>query len=567
MSAIVRPVSTPADEASEPALRLIPLGGLGEIGLNMMLVESGEDLLAVDSGLMFPDDEMLGIDYVIPDFAYLLGKREALRAVILTHGHEDHIGALPYLLREVNVPIFGTPLTLAFVADRLAEHGLLERADLRPIRPREAFELGSFRVEAIRVTHSIADGIGLAIETPVGTIVHTGDFKLDSSPIDDQHLDYQKFAELGERGLLALLSDSTNVDRPGHTPSESEVGRSLAVRFEKAPGRIIIATFASHIHRIQQLLDLAARFGRKVALLGMSMVGNVRIASELGYLRVPEGTLVPLEELAELPARRQVILSTGSQGEPNSAIALMASEEHKDVQVEEGDLVILSARIIPGNERTIGRVINQLMRLGAEVLWEDVAFVHVSGHACQEDLKLMLNLTRPRYFIPVHGEYRHLVAHGRLAESLGLPGERIFVIEDGMGVELTKTSGRVLGRFPAGRVFVDGKGIGDVGAVVLRDRQLLAQDGMVVVALTVDRQTGKVLAGPEIASRGFVYMKESEEILEQVKAAVRDALAERDPAAPADRELLGSLVRSAVRRFINQRFQRKPIVLPIVLEV
>jgi ribonuclease J len=546
---------------------LIPLGGLGEIGLNMMLVESGDDLVAIDCGLMFPDDEMPGIDYVIPDFAYLLGKRDALRAVVLTHGHEDHIGALAYLLREIQVPVYGTPLTLALVAARLAEHGLLDQADLRPLRPREAIELGSIRVEAIRVTHSIVDGIGLAIETPVGTIVHTGDFKLDPSPIDGQHPDYQKFAELGERGVLALLSDSTNVDRPGHTPSESDVGRSLAALFEKAPGRIILATFASHIHRIQQVLELADRFGRKVALLGMSMVANVRIASELGYLKVAEKALVSLEELAELPARRQVILSTGSQGEPNSAIALMAAEEHKDVQVAEGDLVILSARIIPGNERTIGRVVNQLMRLGAEVLWEDVAFVHVSGHACQEELKLMLNLTRPRYFLPVHGEYRHLLAHGRLAESLGLPRERIFVIEDGLGVELTKTSGRVLGRFPAGRVFVDGKGIGDVGAVVLRDRQLLAQDGMVVVALTVDKNSGELLAGPEIASRGFVYVRESEEILEEVKTVVREALAQRDPAGPVDRELLGSLVRSAVRRLITQRFQRKPIVLPIVLEV
>ena len=561
------PEPAPIESPAEPAVRLIPLGGLGEIGLNMMLVESGDDLVAVDCGLMFPDDEMPGIDYVIPDFAYLLGKREALRAVILTHGHEDHIGALPYLLREVTVPIYGTPMTLALVASRLAEHGLLEGADLRPFHPRAAIELGAFRIEAIRVTHSIVDGIGLAIETPVGAIVHTGDFKLDPSPIDGQHADYQKFAELGERGVLTLLSDSTNVDRAGHTPSESELGRSMASLFEKAPGRIIVATFASHIHRIQQVLDLAARFGRKVALLGMSMVNNVRIASGLGYLRVPEGALLALEELAELPAAEQVILSTGSQGEPNSAIALMAAEEHKAVQVGEGDLVIFSARIIPGNERTIGRVINQLMRLGAEVLWEDVAFVHVSGHACQEDLKLMLNLTRPRYFIPVHGEYRHLLAHARLAESVGLPPERIFVIEDGFGVELTKTSGRVLGRFPAGRVFVDGKGIGDVGAVVLRDRQLLAQDGMVVVALTVDRNTGQLLVGPEIASRGFVYVKESEEILEEVKAVVRQALAERDPAAPVDRELLGSLVKGAVRRLINQRFQRKPIVLPIVLEV
>jgi ribonuclease J len=559
--------AAPADFPVEPTTRLVPLGGLGEIGLNMMLIESGDDLLAIDCGLMFPDDEMPGIDYVIPDFAYLLGKKDALRGVILTHGHEDHIGAVPYLLREVNAPIYGTPMTLALVSARLAEHGLLDRADLRPIQPRQSIDLSSFRVEAIRVTHSIVDGIGLAIETPVGTIVHTGDFKLDPSPIDGCRADYQKFAELGERGVLALLSDSTNVDRPGHTPSEADVGRSLAALFEKARGRIIVATFASHIHRIQQVLDLAARFHRKVALLGMSMVGNVRMASDLGHLKVPEGILVTLDDLAEFPPYRQVILSTGSQGEPNSAIALMAAEEHKAVQIETGDLVILSARVIPGNERIIGRVINQLMRLGAEVLWEDVAFVHVSGHACQEDLKLMLNLTRPRYFVPVHGEYRHLLAHGRLAESIGLARDRIFVIEDGQGIELTKTSGRVVGKFPAGRVFVDGKGIGDVGAVVLRDRQLLADAGMVVVALSVDKNTGDLLAGPEIASRGFVYVKESEEILDEVKAAVRAALAEQEPDTPVNKELLGALMKTAVRRFINQRFQRKPIVLPIVLQV
>lgn len=565
MDAAIAP--DPGAPAPEPAVRLIPLGGLGEIGLNMLLMESDEDLFAVDCGVMFPDDEMPGIDYVIPDFAYLLAKREAFRGVVLTHGHEDHIGALPYLLREVAAPVYGTPLTLAFVADRLREHGLLEGADLRPLRPRETIELGPFRVEAIRVTHSIANGIGLAVDTPVGTIVHTGDFKLDASPVDRETPDYTRFAELGERGVLCLCSDSTNVDRPGHTRSETEVGQALAARFEKAPGRIIVATFASHIHRIQQILELAARFGRKVALLGMSMVGNVRTAAELGYLKVPADVVLPLEELAALPPARQVVLSTGSQGEEHSALALMAAEEHKAVQVEPGDLVILSARIIPGNERVIGRVINALFRLGAEVLWEDVAFVHVSGHASQEDLRLMLSLTRPRFFVPVHGEYRHLLRHARLAENLGIPRDRIFVIEDGVGVELTKTSGRVLGRFPTGRVLVDGKGIGDVGSVVLRDRQLLARDGMIVVALTVDKSTGELLAGPEIASRGFVYVKESEEVLEAVKVTIREALAGREAAVPVDREHLGALVKGAVRRFITQRFQRKPVVLPVIMEV
>jgi ribonuclease J len=553
-------------ETTEPAVRLIPLGGLGEIGLNMMLVESGDVMIAIDCGLMFPDDEMPGIDHVIPDFSYALAKRGGFRAVVLTHGHEDHIGALPYLLREAPVPVYGTRLTLALAADRLREYGLVDCAPLIPVSPRERLEIGPFRIEPIRVTHSIADGIGLAIGTPAGTIVHTGDFRLDPRPIDAQTPDYSRFTELGDRGVLALCSDSTNVDRPGHTPSESEVGPALAERFARAGGRIFLATFASHIHRIQQVLDLAVRYERKVALLGMSMEKNARIAAELGYLRVPDGAVLTLEEVAALPPSRQVILSTGSQGEPNSALALMAAGEHKAVQVERGDLVVISARIIPGHELTVGRVINALYRRGAEVLYEGNAFVHVSGHASQEDLKLMLALTRPRYFIPVHGEYRHLLGHARLAASVGIPPERVLVIEDGQGVELSPTSARVVGRYPAGRVLVDGKGVGDVGAVVLRDRQLLAQDGMVVVSLAVD-PSGTVVAGPELASRGFVYERESEEVLAEVKAAVSQALAGRDPSVPFDRALVGALVRTAVRRFINQRFHRKPIVLPIILEV
>ena len=550
----------------EPVVRLIPLGGLGEIGLNMMLIESGEDLIAVDCGLMFPDDELPGIDHVIPDFSYALGRREGFRAVVLTHGHEDHIGALPYLLRELPVPVYGTPLTLALVAERLREHGLVETADLRVIRPRDRITVGSLGVEAIRVTHSIVDGIGLAVETPVGTIVHTGDFKLDPSPLDGEPPDYRRFAELGEQGVTVLCSDSTNVDRPGHTRSEMDVGQALGARFDAATGRIIIATFASHIHRIQHVLTLAARTGRRVALLGMSMQRNVAIAAELGYLRVPENVLVELEALAELPAHRQVILSTGSQGEPHSALALMASSEHKYVRVERGDLVIISARVIPGNERTIGRVVNALYRLGAEVLYEDNAFVHVSGHASQEDLKMMFNLTRPRYFIPVHGEYRHLLSHARLAESVGIGSERVFLVEDGMAVEVSKTAAHVAERVTAGRVLVDGKSVGDIGAVVLRDRQLLAEDGVITVSLAVDRG-GTVLAGPEIASRGFVYVKENELLLEELKKAVLAALAERGPDEPYDRELMSAMVRTAVRQFANQRFRRRPVVLPTILEV
>jgi len=549
----------------EPSVRLVPLGGLGEIGLNMMLVESGDDLIAVDCGLMFPDDEMPGIDYVIPDFTYALDRGAGFRAVFLTHGHEDHIGALPYLLRRAPVPVYGTPLTLALVADKLREHGLADGVELRPMRPRDRIELGPFRIEPIRVTHSIVDGIGLAIHTPVGAIVHTGDFKLDPSPLDGEPPDYRKFAELGEQGVLVLCSDSTNVDRPGHTPSEVEVGSALAARFARATGRIIVATFASHIHRIQQVLTLAAGSGRRVALLGRSMEKNVGIASELDYLRIPAGVLATLEELAELPAARQVILSTGSQGEPHSALALIAAGEHKYVRIERGDLVIISARVIPGNERTIGRVVNALYRLGAEVLYEDNAFVHVSGHASQEDLKLMLNLTRPRFFVPVHGEYRHLLGHARLAQSVGLTPERVLLIEDGMGIEVTKTSARVLTGMPAGRVMVDGKGVGDVGAVVLRDRQILAEAGVIAVSLTVD-SAGRLVAGPEIASRGVVYVKENEPLLEELRAAVLSAFADRDPATPADREALGALARTAVRAFITRRFQRKPVVLPLIME-
>jgi ribonuclease J len=567
VSTLYRPEPVPIDVPAEPSVRLIPLGGLGEIGLNMMLVESGDDIVAVDCGLLFPDDEMPGVDYVIPDFTYLREHRERFRAVVLTHGHEDHVGALSYLLREFDVPVYGTPLTLAIARHRLQEQGVLERADLRSYEPGDEIRAGGFVIIPIRVTHSIADGIGLAIETPVGTIIHTGDFKLDPRPVDAEQPDYAKFAALGERGVLCLCSDSTNVGRPGRTGSETEVGEALQGRFAEAPGRILVATFASHIHRIQQVLNLAAAGGRKVALLGRSMVANVAVASEMGYLKVPEGLLVSLEDLGGLPARKQVILSTGSQGETHSAVSLIAAGEHKYVEVGPGDLVIFSSRVIPGNERVIGRAINALLKRGAEVLWEDVAFVHVSGHASQEDLEQMIALTRPKYFMPVHGEYRHLLQHSRLAEKAGVARDQIFLVEDGLGLELSKSGARVLGGYPAGRVFVDGKGIGDVGQVVLRDRQLLAEAGMVVVALTVDKTTGSVVAGPEIASRGFVYMKESDELMDEVKQAVRAALAARQEPEVIDRELIGAVVRSAVRRFINQRFDRKPVVIPLVLEV
>ena len=549
----------------EPLVRLVPLGGLGEIGLNMMLIESGDDLIAVDCGLMFPDDELPGIDYVIPDFSYALAKPDALRAVFLTHGHEDHIGALPYLLARVRVPVYGSPLTIALVAEKLREHGL-EDIELRPVRPQQRVEVGPFVVEPLRVTHSIADGVGLAISTPVGVIVHTGDFKLDPSPLDGELPDYASFTRLGDEGVMVLCSDSTNVDRPGHTRSESDVGVALLERFQAAHGRIIVATFASHIHRIQAVLKLAERFDRRVALLGRSMERNVRVAAELGYLTVPEGVVVPLEELAGMPAERQVILSTGSQGEPNSALSLMAAGEHKYFEVGPGDLVILSSRVIPGNERTVGRIINGLYRRGADVLYEDNAFVHVSGHASQEDLKQMLALTRPRYFVPVHGEYRHLLGHARLAAEVGLTPDRVFLMEDGAALEVTKTAATVVTGIPAGRVLVDGKGVGDVGPVVLRDRELLSEEGMIAVAIVVNRD-GAVVAGPSIASRGVVYVKENEALIDELRVAISTAVNDMDAAERCDREVLSERMRFTVRRFVNQRFQRKPVILPMILDV
>ena len=548
----------------EPLVRLIPLGGLGEIGLNMMLVESGDDLIAIDCGLMFPDDELPGIDYVIPDFSYALARPDALRAVFLTHGHEDHIGALPYLLGRARVPVYGSPLTIALVAEKLREHGLPDVA-LRAIRPRDRIEVGPFVVQPLRVTHSIADGVGLAISTPVGLVVHTGDFKLDPTPLDGELPDYDAFTALGDQGVLVLCSDSTNVDRPGHTRSERDVGVALAERFEGARGRIIVATFASHIHRIQAVLRLAARFGRSVALLGRSIERNVRVAADLGYLTLPEGVVVSLEELAAMSPDRQVILSTGSQGEPNSALALMAAGEHRYFEVGPGDLVILSSRVIPGNERTVGRIINGLYRRGAEVLYEDNAFVHVSGHASQEDLKLMLKLTRPRYFVPVHGEYRHLLGHARLAAEVGLTPDRVFLMEDGAALEVTKSAATVVTGIPAARVLVDGTGVGDVGPVVLRDRELLAEEGIVAIAIVVDR-AGAVVAGPTIASRGVVYVKENEALLDEMRAAIAQAVAEMGPGERRDRELLSDRLRFAARRFVTQRFQRKPVILPMILE-
>jgi ribonuclease J len=548
-------------------VRIIPLGGVGEIGLNMMAVESAADLLVIDAGLMFPDEEMPGVDLVIPDMGYLFTHREKVRAVLLTHGHEDHTGALPYLLSELKVPVYGTPLSLGLASEKLKEANLLSHADLRPVRPRDRVQLGAFGVQFLHVSHSIPDGVALAIGTPAGMMVHTGDFKFDQSPVDAQLTDYRTLSELGDGGVLALLSDSTNAGRDGFTPSERAVAKAFEEIFRSANGRVIVACFASNIHRIQQVLDVAAALGKQVAVSGKSMVANTRIAAELGYMRIPQGTLVGMEELQRLPAAQGVIVTTGSQGEPLSAIARMAAAEHKQIQVAPGDTVIFSARVIPGNEKSIARTINRLYRQGARVITEEVAGVHVSGHASREELKLMLNLTRPTFFVPIHGEYRHLHLHADLARAVGVPESRIFLLDDGDILEFADGSGRVVGKAPAGRVFVDGKGIGDVGDEVLRDRRLLARDGIVVVALGIDRHRGKVVAGPEILSRGFVYEQDSETLLDEMKAIVSSVLERASEEELADHAFIQQQIRGVLKKFLQKEIERRPVIEPVIMEV
>ncbi|MBI3988746.1 MAG: ribonuclease J [candidate division NC10 bacterium] len=548
---------------AEPRVKIVPLGGLGEIGMNCFLLEAEEDLLVIDAGLIFPEEDLYGIDVVIPDFSYLLEHRGKVRGIVLTHGHEDHTGALPFLLHHLKVPIYGTRLSLGLVREKLKEFGLLHQADLRPVLPRERIRFGSLEVEFIQVCHSIPDGVAVAIRTPAGLVLHTGDFKFDTSPIDGRGADYDRFAELGEEGVLVLLSDSTNADRPGFTPSEQTVGAAFEALFQRVKGRVILACFASNIHRIQQVFDVSDRLDRKVTVTGKSMVGNVRVAMELGYLTAPEGTLVTLSDLKNLPPHQGVILTTGSQGEPLSAMARMASGEHKQVQVQPGDLVVFSARVIPGNEKAIARTINQLFKQGAEVIAQEEAGVHVSGHAAQEELKLMLALTRPRFFIPVHGEYRHLHFHTRLAQAVGLPKERIFLAEDGDLLEFTPSLGRFAGKVKAGRVFVDGHR--EVEDPILKDRRQLAQGGMVMVAIGVEEGTGKLLYGPELSSRGFLRGGVRDDLLEEAKEHVRATLESLSQEERADRALIEQRMQQALRRFLWKRVERRPAIVSVVI--
>jgi ribonuclease J len=510
---------------------------------------------------------MLGIDLVLPEVTYLLEQRDKVRGIVLTHGHEDHTGCLPYLLPHLPVPIHGSPLALGLVQEKLREFGIDRWADLRPIRAGDSLDLGALTLEFIRVSHSIPDGLAIAAHTPAGLVVHSGDFKFDQTPVDGELTDFRKFAELGERGVLVLLSDSTNATRKGVTPSESAIGLTFESIFRDAPRRIIVACFASHIHRIQQVLDVAARLGKKVAVNGKSMVANTRIAAELGYLRVPEDTLVRLEDLKRFPPDRGVIITTGSQGEPLSALARMAVGEHRQIEIQQGDTVIFSARVIPGNEKSIARTINHLYRRGAQVITEEVIpGVHVSGHPSQEELKLMLNLTRPHFFVPVHGEYRHLYSHARLAQRVGIPPDQIFLLENGEVLEVRPSWAGVVRKVPAGRVLVDGKGVGDVGDTVLRDRQHLAQDGMVVVVIGFDK-TGTVVAGPDIISRGFAHLAEDDALFEEARKLILTVLDGCGVEEKTDWTLIKQRIRSVLRKFLQKSMERRPMILPVIIEV
>ena len=548
-------------------LKIIPLGGLGEIGLNMMVYGYGEDIIIVDCGLMFPEPSMLGIDLVIPDISFLRDKGDRIRGIFLTHGHEDHIGALPYVLSELQSPIYGTALTLGFVREKLKEYDLDHRVDPRVVRPRDTVRAGVFQVEFIRVAHSIVDGCALAIRTPEGVVIHTGDFKLDQTPVDGQLTDLATFSRYGEEGVLALLADSTNVEREGYTVSESYVGEVFNEIFPQCEGRIIVAAFSSNIHRVQQVVDAAARCGRKVLLNGRSMLANVQIARDLGYLSIADDLLMDLKDLPRLPKEEVCMITTGSQGEPMSALTRIAMDDHKQIKLERGDTVILSSRFIPGNEKTISDLINHLYRRGAEVFHEKVSEVHVSGHASQEELKLMINLTRPCFFVPIHGEYRHLVNHSRLARKVGIDPERCILAVNGDVVTFSGDRAEIAGTVESGRVFVDGKGIGDVGTIVLKDRKHLSEDGMVVVIIAINQASGEIIYGPDIVTRGFVFEDESQEYLEETRKIVLDTLAGVNLEVMADWNEVKMEVRRVLRRFFNKTIERRPVILPVILEM
>ena len=548
-------------------VRLIPLGGLGEVGKNMMVVEYGDDIIIIDAGLMFPDDEMFGVDLVIPDTSYLNDKKQRIRGIFITHGHEDHIGSLPYVLPMLDFPpIYATRLTQGLIQVKLKEHKLLEKVAINVVTPGDQVSAGKCLVEIVRVNHSVPDAVALAIHTPIGTIVHTGDYKFDHTPTDGRPADFGALARLGNAGVLVMMGDSTRVETPGYTPSERVINDSFDKIFANAPGRIIIATFASLLSRVQQVIDTATRYERVVALVGRSMVNNVQMAIELGYLKIPKSMLIRAEDINKFPPERVVIICTGSQGEPTSALTRIANQDHRLVRIQQNDSVILSATPVPGSEKMVNRTINNLFRQGAEVYYQSVAMVHVSGHAAQEELKLMLNLLRPTYVMPVHGEYRQLILHAKLAYSLGISEDHIVVAEDGDIVEVTPESIKVTDHVTCGNVFVDGLGVGDIGHIVLRDRQVLAQDGILMAVLTVDKETGQPLAGPDIVSRGFVYMRDSEELLESARERVLESFIGLNGHA-SDWSFVKDKIHHTLSEFLYEKTHRRPMILPIVMEV
>ena len=548
-------------------LKIIPLGGLLEIGKNITVFEYENDIVLVDCGLAFPEDDMLGIDLVIPDLTYLEKNKEKIRGLVITHGHEDHIGAIPYLLKQFNVPIYGTKLTIGLIEHKLEEHKLLRSAKLKVVTPGQTVNLGSMKVEFIRITHSIPDACSLAIHTPVGTVVHTGDFKIDYTPIDGEMIDFGRLAELGNKGVLALMSDSTNSERKGYTMSESTVGEVLDKLFINCTKRIVVATFSSNVHRIQQIVNSAVEYGRKVAICGRSMVNTIETARKFGYIKVPDNIFIDIDMIKSYPDEKLTIITTGSQGETMSALTRMASGEHKKVQITPNDLIIISANPIPGNENSVSKVIDDLMKIGAEVIYNALEDIHVSGHACQEEQKLMISLIRPKYFIPVHGEYRQLIAHSETAKKIGVDPENIFIMTNGRILELNEYEAKLTGTVPVGKIMVDGLGVGDVGNIVLRDRQRLSQDGLIIIVLTMDSVTGTVVAGPDVLSRGFVYVRESENLMEEIKQLLRAEILKFEEKHITDWSTIKSLLREELRDYIYKKTKRDPMILPIIMEI